>query len=38
MAAVMQSAFQDNYMGYDLRQRVDLLFKRRTYLTATTNF
>jgi hypothetical protein len=38
MAAVMQSAFQDNYMEYDLRQRVNLLFKRRTYLTATTHF
>jgi iron complex outermembrane receptor protein len=39
MALVLQNAFQDNYTGYgDVSQRVNLLFKRRTYLTATIYF
>lgn len=37
MAVVIQNAFQDSHMGYDLPQRVSLLFKRRNYLTATLN-
>ncbi len=39
MAVVVQNAFQDNDMGYgNVPQRVNLLFKRRAYLTATFNF
>jgi hypothetical protein len=39
MALVLQNAFQDNYTGYgNVPQRVNLLFKRRTYLTATIYF
>lgn len=39
MAAVVQNAFQDNEMGCgNVPRRVNLLFKRRAYLTATFNF
>jgi hypothetical protein len=39
MALVLQNVFQDNYTGYgNVPQRVNLLFKRRTYLTATIYF
>jgi hypothetical protein len=39
VALVMQNAFQDNYTGYgNVQQTAHLLFKRRTYLTATLNF
>ncbi len=39
IAVVLQNAFQDNYTGYgNVTQRVNLLFKRRAYLTATINF
>jgi hypothetical protein len=39
MAVVVQNAFQDNHTGYgNGPQRVNLLFKRRAYLTATINF
>lgn len=36
MAVVLQNAFQDRYTGYgNMRLTVYLLFKRRTYFTAT---
>jgi iron complex outermembrane receptor protein len=39
IALVLQNAFQDNYTGYgNVPQRANLLFKRRTYLTATIFF
>jgi iron complex outermembrane receptor protein len=39
IALVLQNAFQDNYTGYgNVPGRVNLLFKRRTYLTATIYF
>jgi iron complex outermembrane recepter protein len=39
MAAVLQNAFQDNYTGYgNVPQRINLLFNRRAYFTATFNF
>jgi iron complex outermembrane receptor protein len=39
MAVVVQNAFQDNYTGYGtVPQRVNLLFNRRTYFTATLYF
>jgi hypothetical protein len=39
IAVVLQNAFQDNYTGYgNVRQRTNLLFKRRAYFTATINF
>jgi hypothetical protein len=39
IALVLQNAFQDNYTGYgNVPQRANLLFKRRTYLTATIYF
>lgn len=39
VAVVLQNAFQDNYTGYgNVPQRVNLLFKRRAYLTANINF
>ena len=39
MAVVVQNAFQDNYTAYGtVPQRVNLLFKRRTYFTATIYF
>lgn len=39
MALVLQNAFQDNYNGYgNVPQRGNLLFKRRTYLTASIYF
>lgn len=39
IAVVLQNAFQDNYTGYgNVTQRVNLLFKRRAYFTATINF
>lgn len=39
MAVVLQNAFQDNYTGYgNVSQRVNLLFNRRAYFTATINF
>ncbi len=39
IAVVVQNAFQDNYTGYsNVQQRVNLLFNRRTYLTATLYF
>jgi hypothetical protein len=39
IAVVLQNAFQDNYTGYgDVQQRINLLFKRRAYLTATFIF
>jgi iron complex outermembrane receptor protein len=39
IALVLQNAFQDNYTGYgNVLGRTNLLFKRRTYLTATIYF
>ena len=39
VAVVVQNAFQDNYTGYgNVPQRINLLFKRRAYLTATLHF
>jgi outer membrane receptor protein involved in Fe transport len=39
MALVVQNVFQDNYSGYgNVPERVNLLFKRRCYFTATYNF
>ncbi|OIR11086.1 colicin I receptor precursor [mine drainage metagenome] len=39
VAVVIQNAFQDNYTGYgNVPQRVNLLFNRRAYFTATYNF
>jgi len=39
IAVIVQNAFQDNYTGYgNVTQRVNLLFRRRAYLTATINF
>jgi iron complex outermembrane receptor protein len=39
MAVVLQNAFQDNYTGYgNVPQRVNLLYKRRAYFTATIYF
>ncbi len=39
IALVLQNAFQDNYTGYgSVSQRANLLFKRRTYLSATIYF
>jgi iron complex outermembrane recepter protein len=39
LAVVVQNAFQDNYTGYgNVPQRMDLLFNRRAYFTATLNF
>ena len=39
MAVVLQNAFQDNYTGYgNVSQRMNLLFNRRAYFTATNNF
>ncbi|MBI5891384.1 MAG: TonB-dependent receptor [Nitrosomonadales bacterium] len=39
MAVVLQNAFQDNYTGYgNVPQRINLLFKRRAYFTATIYF
>ena len=39
IAAVLQNAFQDNYTGYgNVSQRTNLLFNRRSYLTATFYF
>ena len=39
MAVVLKNVFQNSYMGYDnIQQTVNLLFKRRIYFTAITNF
>ena len=39
IAVVLQNAFQNNYTGYgNLQQTVNLLFKRRAYITATIYF
>ena len=39
VAVILQNAFQDNYTGYgNVKQRMNLLFNRRAYLTATLNF
>lgn len=39
LAVVLQNAFQDNYTGYgNVPQRMDLLFNRRAYFTATVDF
>lgn len=39
IAVILQNAFQDNYTGYgNVKERANLLFKRRAYLTATINF
>jgi iron complex outermembrane receptor protein len=39
VAVIVQNAFQDNYTGYaNVLERMNLLFKRRAYLTATINF
>ena len=38
MAVVLQNTSRDRYTGYgNVPQRVNLLFKRRAYLTATFN-
>lgn len=39
VAVILQNAFQDNYTGYgNVAETANLLFKRRTYLTASVNF
>jgi iron complex outermembrane recepter protein len=39
IAVIVQNAFQDNYTAYgNVPQRVNLLFRRRAYLTATFYF
>jgi iron complex outermembrane receptor protein len=39
VAVILQNAFQDNYTGYgNVAQMANLLFKRRTYLTASIHF
>lgn len=39
VAVILQNAFQDNYTGYgNVAQTANLLFKRRTYLTASIYF
>ncbi|MFA6121709.1 MAG: TonB-dependent receptor [Sideroxydans sp.] len=39
VAVILQNAFQDNYTGYgNVAQMANLLFKRRTYLTASIYF
>lgn len=39
MAVVLQNAFQDNYTAYgNVPQRVNLLYRRRVYFTATIHF
>lgn len=39
MAMVLQNAFRDNNMGYgNVPERMNLLFERRAYFSATINF
>lgn len=39
VAVILQNAFQDNYTGYgNVAQTANLLYKRRTYLTASIYF
>jgi hypothetical protein len=39
MAMVLQNAFRDNNMGFgNVPERMNLLFERRAYFSATINF
>lgn len=39
MAMVLQNAFRDNNMGYgNVPERMNLLFERRAYFSATISF